>query len=106
MSSNPRRRSRTVKHEDIAECPFILTPSTIDKPVDKRDDKRKKRKRGDDEDATAEDKSKLVQASPFKLPGKIGVPLNQAYAIEPLGRWKAMTRYNSFVCECSPDALS
>ena len=86
MSSNPRQWPRTVKREDIAECPFILTPSAIDKPVDKRNDKSKKRKRGGDEVSTAEDKTKLVQASAFKLPSKFGVPFNAAYAIKPLER--------------------
>lgn len=96
MSSKSRKRSQTVAHEDIADCPFGVTADRVQSPS--RDDVAKRMKRSGDEVVEVPDKKELVQLFPFKLGGKFGKSMDQVYVVEPRKQWHCMTRYRNFVC--------
>ncbi|EWZ28451.1 uncharacterized protein FOBCDRAFT_251731 [Fusarium oxysporum Fo47] len=90
-----RKRSRSVREENRAECPFTISYATGPSAAQQERHKNKKRKR----DGQNDDKRVQIQISPFFPTGsfKTHDTMDLYYTVEPGKRWQDMTRYNSFV---------
>ena len=96
MSPKPRNRSHMIANE----ADFLFTVAILTSPsYEEQDDNVKKRKCGGPDD----DRTKLLQQSPFEPKGRFQTSqtMDLLYTVEPCKQWLDMTRYNSFVRECS-----
>lgn len=94
MSTNSRKRPRSVEDKDTADCPF-----TLNMVVAKASAQGSVVSKGKDKPASGQDEQMLVQEFPFKVSDEFGGSMDQAYVVEPSERWKKMTRYSNCICE-------